>query len=352
MANDNLIASAVDTDERRRCTVVAEIGQAHDGSLGTAHAYIDAVAETGADAVKFQTHIAAAESTPAEPWRVKFSRQDASRYDYWNRMEFSEPQWQGLSDHAHEVGLRFMSSPFSVEAVDLLRRVGVDAWKIASGEVSNTELLDAVMGDGRPVVISSGMSSLDELDKAVEAALARGVDVTLLQCTTAYPCPAERIGLNLIQHLRERYGVPVGLSDHSGTIYGGLAAATLGAAMLEVHVTFSHQCFGPDVPASITLGQLAELVEGVRFIEAALGSHVDKDEVFADMTDVRALFTRSIVARRKMTAGEIVERADVAFKKPGSGIPPDRADEILGRRLRVAVDVDHLLRFEDLELSE
>src|SRR6266540_6446215 len=124
------------------CLVIAEVAQAHDGSLGMAHAFIDAVAKTGADAVKFQTHIAAAESTPAEPWRVKFSPQDATRYDYWRRMEFTEAQWHGLKMHAEEQSLKFLSSPFSMEAVELLARVGVSAWKVASGEVSNPGMFD------------------------------------------------------------------------------------------------------------------------------------------------------------------------------------------------------------------
>ena len=131
-------------------TIIAEVAQAHDGSLGMAHAYIDAIANAGADAVKFQTHIASAESTPGEPWRVKFSQQDATRYDYWKRMEFTEEQWQGLKKHADERGLKFLSSPFSVEAVELLTRVGVAAWKVASGEVSNVRCLIASLPRGYP----------------------------------------------------------------------------------------------------------------------------------------------------------------------------------------------------------
>ena len=125
-----------------RCYVIAEVAQAHDGSLGMAHAFVDAAAAAGADAVKFQTHIAAAESTPAEPWRVRFSPQDASRYDYWRRMEFSETQWEGLRRHADDRGIGFLSSPFSLEAVALLTRVGVAAWKVASGEASNTAMFE------------------------------------------------------------------------------------------------------------------------------------------------------------------------------------------------------------------
>src|SRR5512134_785022 len=193
------------------CFVIAEVGLTHDGSLGLAHAFIDAIADAGADAVKFQTHIASAESTPAEPFRVMFSRQDASRYDYWKRMEFTEDQWRGLADHARERGLVFLSSPFSVEAVDLLERIGMPLWKIASGETSNALLLDRILMTGAPVLLSTGMSPVAEIDAAVERVRARNVPVGVFQCTTAYPCPPEQIGLNLIPFYRERYNCWVGL---------------------------------------------------------------------------------------------------------------------------------------------
>ena len=141
------------------CLIIAEVAQAHDGSLGAAHAYIDAIADAGADAVKFQTHIAEAESTPHEPWRVKFSKQDATRYDYWKRIEFTEEQWLGLKQHADERNLIFLSSPFSIEAVDLLTRIGVRYWKIASGEVSNLPMLEHILKTRLPIILSSGMSS-------------------------------------------------------------------------------------------------------------------------------------------------------------------------------------------------
>ena len=154
--------------------IIAEVAQAHDGSLGTAHAYIDAAARAGADAVKFQTHIAAAESSPAEPWRVKFSLQDATRYDYWRRMEFTEEQWAGLRMHADETGLIFLSSPFSVEAAEMLLRVGMRAWKIASGEVNNVPLFECITATRLPVLLSTGMSRLAEIDRAVERVGAAG----------------------------------------------------------------------------------------------------------------------------------------------------------------------------------
>jgi N,N'-diacetyllegionaminate synthase len=332
-----------------RCLIIAEVGLAHDGSLGLAHAFVDEAARGGADAVKFQTHIAAAESTPAEPFRVKFSRQDATRYEYWQRMEFSEEQWRGLADHACEKGLLFLSSPFSVEAVDLLARVGMPMWKIASGEVSNRPLLEAVAASGRPVLLSSGMSTLAELDIAVERVRRAGAPLGVLQCTTAYPCPPERIGLNMLAVLRERYGCFVGLSDHSGTIYPGIAAATLGGDILEVHITMSRGMFGPDVPASVTIEELRQLVDGVRFVERMRAHPIDKDAVAADMAPLRAIFTKSVVAREPVSAGTVLDARQLTVKKPGTGIPAERLPELVGRRLRRDLAADEMVREDDLD---
>jgi N-acetylneuraminate synthase len=334
-----------------RCRVVAEIAQAHDGSLGTAHAYIDAAADAGADAVKFQTHLAAAESTPSEPWRVAFSRQDASRYDYWRRMEFPETAWGELFSHAKERGLEFLSSPFSLEAVELLQRTGIDTWKIASGEVGNVALIEAVIADGRPIIVSSGMSDLGELDATVARVLGAGRDLTVLQCTSAYPTPPEQLGLNMLAVLRQRYEVAVGLSDHSGTIHAGLAATALGASLLEVHVTFSRAAFGPDVPASLTVEELTQLTEGVRFITTALANPVDKDATAATMGGLRALFTRSVVARHALPAGHVLTEADLVPKKPGTGIPAEQLGTLVGRRLARPVEPDQLLALEDLTVD-
>lgn len=321
---------------------------AHDGSLGLAHAFIDAIAAAGADAVKFQTHIAAAESTPSEPFRVKFSKQDERRYDYWKRTEFTAEQWRGLAEHCEAKDVAFLSSPFSLEAVDLLNPLGVPAWKVGSGEVGNVQLLDGMIRTGKPVILSSGMSGFSELDAAVDRVKAAGVSVAVMQCTTAYPCPPDRVGLNLIPALRARYGVPVGLSDHSGTIYAGLAAATMGIKVLEIHVTMNRAMFGPDVRASITLDELRQLVEGVRFIETMTASPVDKDASAKEMQPLRDIFTRSVVARADLPAGTVLSEDHLAAKKPGTGIPGGRLPDLVGRRLRRAVAADQLLREDDL----
>jgi N-acetylneuraminate synthase len=332
-----------------RCLIIGEVAQAHDGSLGMAHAFIDAIASAGADAVKFQTHIAAAESTAAEPFRVKFSAQDSDRYAYWKRMEFTPAQWHGLAAHARERGLLFLSSPFSLEAVDLLESVGVPMWKVASGEVTNRPMIDRILATGLPLLVSTGLTALAELDELVRLIRARGVPLAVLQCTTAYPCPPEKIGLNLIPFFRERYGTFVGLSDHSGTIVAGLAAATIGIDVLEVHVTLSREMFGPDVVASVTTAELRQLTDGIRFVERMRDHPVDKDEAFREARPLRELFGRSLVARVALKAGTVVRPTDLAFKKPGTGIPAAELERVIGKRMKRDVDEDCLLRWEDLD---
>ncbi len=340
---------AIEALGRGRCLIIGEVALSHDGSLGLAHAFIDAIAAAGADAVKFQTHIASAESTPDEPFRIAFSRQDARRYDYWRRMEFTEEQWRGLAAHCRERGVLFISSPFSTEAVNLLERIGQPLWKIASGETSNTALLDRILETGAPVLLSTGMSPVAEIDAAVARVKARGAPVGVFQCTTAYPCPPEKIGLNLLPYFRQRYDCWVGLSDHSATIYPGLAGAALGLDLLEVHVALSREMFGPDVVASVTTQELRQLVEGIRFIERMRAHPVDKDAAAAETAPLRRLFTRSIVAAVELPAGTVLARNHLAIKKPGTGLPPAQIDRVVGRRLARPVQADQLLVAEDIE---
>ena len=332
-----------------KCLIIGEVAQSHDGSLGMAHAFIDAIADSGADAVKFQTHIAAEESTPAEPWRVKFSKQDETRYEYWQRMEFSRDQWLGLKQHADERGLLFLSTPFSEAAADLLAGIGMRVWKIASGEVGNVPLLKKVITSGQPVILSSGMSNWSELDKAVEIVRENGNPLALLQCTSAYPCPPERVGLNLLEEVRQRYDLPAGLSDHSGNIFAGLAAVTLGAQVLEVHVALSREMFGPDVPASVTTTELRQLADGVRQIERMIDSPVDKEEMAEELEPLRNLFTKSVVAGTDLPAGTELMREHLKLKKPGTGLMASYLPELVGRKLRRDLKKDEFLLLQDLE---
>jgi N,N'-diacetyllegionaminate synthase len=331
------------------CLIIGEVAQAHDGSLGMAHAFIEAIAHAGADAVKFQTHIASAESTPGEPWRTRFSKQDDTRYEYWKRMEFSETQWAGLKKHADELGLKFLSSPFSLEALELLARVGVAAWKVASGEVGTTQMLERMAATRLPLMLSTGMSALDEVDKAVERIQRYSLPLAVMQCTSMYPCPPEKVGLNMIPFFRKRYNCAVGLSDHSATIFPGLAAAILGADVLEVHVTLSREMFGPDVCASVTTSELQQLIEGVRFMEKALANPVDKDRLAEEAKPLRQLFTKSVVAGRDLPVGTVLQEEHLRLKKPGTGIPASRLAQLLGAKLVRDKKGDELISESDLE---
>lgn len=329
--------------------IIAEVGQNHDGSLGLAHAFVDAVAATGATAIKFQTHIADAESTPDEPFRIPFSYEDKTRYEYWKRMEFTAEQWQGLKTHAEEKGLVFMSSPFSLAAVDLLDRLDVCAWKIGSGEIGSVSMLQRMAQKGRRMFVSTGMSDFEEIDDVVEILRTDNADFTLLQCTSAYPADLEDIGLNVISQFKSRYGCPAGLSDHSGTIFPGLAAAALGADCIEVHVTLSREMFGPDIASSISTQDLALLVDGVHAIERMHASPVDKDAAARRLQPMRALFVKSAVTAGPLAAGHRIGPEDVVFKKPGGGISERAFRDFFGKPLARSVDADTFLKPEDFE---
>ena len=329
--------------------LIAEIGQAHEGSLGLAHSYIDALAETGVDAVKFQTHIADAESSEYEPFRVNFSFEDSTRMAYWRRMEFTEEQWIGLKNHCDEKGLKFISSPFSNAAVDLLEKVGVSMYKIGSGEVNNYLMLEKIARTGKPIILSSGLSSYEELDKAMSFLNQFENEISLLQCTSAYPTKPEEWGVNVIHELKRRYQKPVGFSDHSGDIYACLAAAASDAEILEFHAVFSKQMFGPDTDASLTIEQIKILCKGVFQIKTAMDHPVDKTEN-DKFQDLKQIFEKSLAVNRQMNAGEIIEFDDLEAKKPkGFGIDANLYKQVLGKSLRNEKKKWDFLKTEDLK---
>ena len=329
--------------------IIAEIAQAHDGSLGMAHAYIDAVSKTGCHAIKFQTHIAEAESSSHEPFRVKFSKQDETRYDYWKRMEFTVEQWKGLKAHCDAVGLEFISSPFSNAAVDLLEQVGVKRYKIGSGEVNNLVLLEKIAQTGKPVIISSGMSSFKELDQTVAFLKERTVDVSILQCTTAYPTIPEQYGLNVIQELKVRYNVPVGFSDHSSSIEACIAAVALGAELLEFHVVFDKTMFGPDAKSSLNFEEANQLINAVANIHKALQHPIDKSDN-SKFSELKHIFEKSLAINKNLKRGAIIQFSDLETKKPkGYGIEAAQFKEVLGKRLTKDLSQWSFLNWDDLE---
>ena len=339
--------SLVESLAKSETIIIAEVAQAHDGSLKSAHEYIDLVADTGASAVKFQTHIAHAESTIREPWRVKMATPDKTRFDYWQRMEFKESEWVELRDHCTNRGLSFMSSPFSIEALDLLDRLGVEVWKLASGEVSNTPLVKAMIKTKKPIILSTGLSTIAELDEVVNLILGSDIDLTILQCTSEYPCPPELTGLNLITEFKKKWGCRVGISDHSGTIFPSLAAKTLGASVIEVHITSSRDSKGVDSPSSITPEELRMLVSGVKFLDAAIKNPADKTRLSASAEEMRRIFGRSVVANSDLEVGHRIQISDLVYKKPGGGLSWKDIGTLINRRVVRPVLRDDLITEEN-----
>lgn len=327
--------------------VIAEIGSVHDGSFGNAQKLIETSAEIKADAAKFQTHIAQAETLPNAPMPPYFKGEP--RFEYFQRTGFTLEKWHQLKAHCDEQGVEFLSSPFSIEAVELLEEVGVARYKVGSGEITNIPMLSAIAQTGKPVLLSSGMSSWAELDEAVSAITRHHNQLTVMQCTSEYPCPYEDVGLNVMLEIKERYGLPVGLSDHTLDNYACFAAVTLGATVIEKHLTFSRRMYGSDARHSLEPGEFADLVCGIRAIEIMLASKVDKDAKVAGLRGMKEIFEKSVASVANIPAGVEITAPMIAVKKPGTGIPARDLERVIGKRTRNAIAVDTLIKPEDLE---
>jgi len=328
--------------------IVAEIGQGHDGSLGILHSYIDAVSSTGVDAIKFQTHIADAESSVHEPFRVNFSYEDETRLAYWKRMEFSLDQWEGIKQHCDDRNIMFLSSPFSNAAVDLLEQVGVTIYKIGSGEVNNYLLLEKIAKTGKDIILSSGMSSFKELDAALEFLKYYNSQVSILQCSTQYPTTPENSGINVIREMKKRYNFPIGLSDHSGTIFPSIAAVALGAQIIEVHTVFDKQMFGPDATSSLTIDSLKQMVDGIRFVEASFDTTVNKNDN-SQYLELKKIFGKSLAVNRNLPVGHRLEFDDLEAKKPAEyGISSKNYKDVIGKKLKYKKHKYDFLNIKDI----
>jgi N,N'-diacetyllegionaminate synthase len=327
--------------------LIAEVGQAHDGSLGMAHSYIDAVATTGAHAIKFQTHFANEESSQFDRFRVDVFPQDANRFNYWKRMEFTEEQWMGLAKHCKQAGLVFLSSPFSIKAVEVLQKCDIQAWKLASGEWNNLPMIEKIIETRKPILVSTGMANWVEIDNMLSE-LGSASEV-VFQCTTEYPSRPETIGLNNIETLRRKYPTKkIGLSDHSGTIYPTLAAYCFGARVFEVHVCFSKQQFGPDTAASLSLEELGTLNRGLEFLETAFNNNIDKNLERNSKKDLHELFGRGIFAKCDIKAGDTIKFHMLSFLKPQLGISARDYKDLIGCKSKRYIAAGEAIFMKDL----
>ena len=319
--------------------LIAEIGSVHDGSFGNAQRLIELAAECGADAVKFQTHFAEAESLPNAPSPRYFKAEP--RMEYFRRTGFTPEQWRQLKEHAEACGALFLSSPFSLESVELLESINMEMYKIPSGEVTNLPLMEKIAELGKPVLLSSGMSNWAELDQAVQ--VFKGTcELTVLQCSSAYPCEPEQVGLNVMLEMKDRYGCAVGLSDHSMGMAASVAAATLGATVIEKHFTFSRYMYGSDAQHSMEPEDFRRLSVALKETWTMLENPVDKDAV-ASYAEMKSIFQKSIVAAADLPAGTVLLREHLVFKKPGTGISAMRYKELIGKRLKTSLSMDQML---------
>ena len=325
------------------------VAQAHNGSLGLAHSFIDAVAKTGANAIKFQTHIANAESTLDEEFRIPMSSQYKNRWEYWKRMEFTKSQWFELSKHANEKNLIFLSSAFSLEAAKLLAEIGMPAWKIGSGEVFNQPLIDLIIELGGPILLSSGMSNWNDIEKVINHTKKKGTEVALFQCTSNYPTSLEDVGLNILQEIKNRFNIPNGLSDHSGSLWPSVAAIANHADFLEVHVNFDRAMYGPDSSSSLNFSELSMICEANKAFKRMKSNPVNKDKLSKKLEKTKSLFTKSLSPINNLPAGAILTKDMLTQKKPGGRISSDDINKVLSKRLKVAVQSNRILRYEDLE---
>jgi sialic acid synthase SpsE len=325
--------------------VIAEAGANHNRDLGIARELIDVAAEAGADAVKFQTYSGATLYSKKTP-KFKYLAPITDKSPAELLEDISLPrEWQPeLAAYARSKGLEFMSTPFDHDAVRELDALGVPALKIASFEIVDLTLVRAAAETGRPLLISTGMAVLGEIEDALNAAREAGAPaVGLMQCTSVYPAPAETINLRAMGTMERAFGVPVGLSDHSLGIAVPIAAGALGAAFVEKHYTLSREMTGPDHPFALEPDELKAMIAGIREAQAALGHGRKDGPTPEEREEMFTLGRRSLIATRDLTAGTVLEPDMITVKRPGFGIAPKFMDLVLGRPLKVDVEEDEIL---------
>jgi sialic acid synthase SpsE len=334
------------------CYIIAEAGANHNRDLGTALRLIEVAAQAHADAVKFQTYTAEGLYSRRTP-DIKYLKDKGLVGDHesvWDLIKRVEIPWEwheDLARHAAANGIAFFSTPFEEAAVDVLEAVGVPAYKIASYEVNHLPLIERVARTGKPMLISTGMASLGDIERALDTAAAAGArDLLVMHCAVNYPPRFADLNLRAITTLRSAFQIPVGWSDHTPGHTADVVAVTLGACAVEKHFTLSRDQSGPDHPFALEPDELTEMVIAIRETEEALGSSVKR--VTEAEADLFRLARRSIVAARDIPAGGVLTRADLAVKRPGFGIPVDALDQVIDRHVAHDVSEDQVLQWDDL----
>jgi len=330
--------------------IIAEAGVNHNGSLDVALRLVEAAKASGADAVKFQTFQADLLATPSAhkaPYQERTTASAESQFQMLRRLELDAAAHRRLIDHCRQIGIQFLSSPFDMQSADLLAELGVPLFKVPSGEITNLPFLQHLAQKGRPIILSTGMSTLGEVEEAVGVLQCAGAEqLTLLHCVTEYPAPYAEVNLRAMQTLKAAFGLPVGYSDHTPGIDIAIAAAALGAEVIEKHFTLDRALPGPDHAASLEPDELQQMVTAIRHVEAALGTGI-KAPAPCELPNL-PIARKSVVAARSLPAGHQLAPGDLDIKRPGNGIAPKFLPSLIGRTLLLAVDKDEIISWNHL----
>lgn len=333
------------------CYIIAEAGVNHNGDLKLARQLIDMAVEAKADAVKFQTfkaELVAVSNAPKADYQLETTNIGESQLDMIKSFELPPDAFAELQSYCQERGITFISTPYDHQSADLLDKLDVPAFKLASAEIVNLPLLRHVARKGRPIILSTGMSYLSEVELAVRAITDTGnSQLMLLHCVSSYPAPSADVNLEAMRTLSQAFGVPVGYSDHTPGLEVAFAAVALGASVIEKHYTLDCQMPGPDHRASLEPDELTRMVQGIRSVESALGNGV-KIPMDSEKGN-RATMRRSLYVDRNLAAGAVLQDEDLIALRPADGISPDQIDAIVGRKIRRALSAGTALAWSDLE---
>jgi N,N'-diacetyllegionaminate synthase len=334
--------------EHAPCFIIAEAGVNHNGDINLARRLVDVAIQAGADAVKFQTFKAedvVTQTADKAEYQKKTTGAEESQFMMIKKLELEERDFRELFDYIHSKGMIFLSSPFDKWSVDLLDRLGVPAFKIASGEITNLPLIKYIAQKGKPIILSTGMSTIAEIKEALQVINDEGIkDIVLLHCITSYPAEVESSNLRAMGTLRRAFKLPVGLSDHTIGITVPIAAVALGAAALEKHFTLDKNLPGPDHKASLTPEELNQMIMVVRQVEKAMGNGIKSPT--EEEEEIKRVARRSIVAKIDIPKGTFITEEMLDVKRPGTGIEPKYLDLIAGRKARKNIKKDCILNWD------
>ena len=321
--------------------IIAEIGSVHDGDINKALALVKSASNSGADVIKFQMHIADEETLIDAPSPSYFKKE--KRFDYFKRTAFTLKNWKRIKKFCEKLGKEFLCSPFSEKAVDQLEILKVKKYKVPSGELTNISLLEKLKKTKKHIILSTGMSSWNEIDIAVRILKK---NFSILQCSSIYPCPSEKVGINVIQELKKKYNCPVGFSDHTLGFSASFAAASNGATIIEKHFTLSRKMYGSDAKNSMEPREFSFLVKNIKEIWKIMNNPVDKNNL-NEYKDMKRVFEKSVVASRDLKANSILKKKDIVFKKPGTGIRAINYKSLIGKKLIKDIKKNSLLKIKN-----